>query len=237
MSLFCEKIIQTVCVNWINWFIEKIQFRWMIQSQNLISWIRMNTFWKAWADVKIFNVNCVLFLSQMYPIVSEDLSINCGPWFCGAIFLAFCSRQDIFRKSHCVFYRRIKVIRVLNDMVSKWWQNFHDWVNYSFNWCFQWHSVYSGASPCLVFPLHLLSRSLILSLSLSLVKMNKRFESRCCLFISLFRETLLKKLGCLKKEKEIEEQSADWLMLEMAKPWRCDRNNTSGTSLAKHHER
>ncbi len=96
-----------------------------------------------------------------------------------------------------------------------------------------------SASPCLVFSSSSsLFARIILSLSPLFGENEQTLESRCCLFISLFRETLLKKLGCLKKEKEIEEQSADlWLMLEMAKPWRCDRNNTSGTSLAKHHER
>ncbi len=37
-----------------------------------------------------------------------------------------------FKISYFVFHRRKKAIQVWNDMVSKWWQNFHFWVNYIF---------------------------------------------------------------------------------------------------------
>ncbi len=42
----------------------------------------------------------------------------------------------IFIISSFVFNIRKKLIQVWNDMrVSKWWQHFHFWVNYSFKYC------------------------------------------------------------------------------------------------------
>ncbi len=42
--------------------------------------------------------------------------------------------SKLFKISYFVFNIRKKLIKVWNDMrVSKWWQNFHFWVNYPFN--------------------------------------------------------------------------------------------------------
>ncbi len=54
--------------------------------------------------------------------------------------------QTFFKISSFVFSRTKKFIQVWNFLrVSKWWQNFHFWVNYPFKWAL--NSVYVTNRP------------------------------------------------------------------------------------------
>ncbi len=67
-----------------------------------------------------------MVLIDFYSISFSTMEVSGGQQLFGSL--------KFFRISHFVFNIRNKLLQVWNDTrVSKWWQNFNFWVNYTFN--------------------------------------------------------------------------------------------------------
>jgi len=76
---------------------------------------RMSGTKQLWGSISFHSMENKYYGSQWWPT---------NVWF-----------QTFFKISSFVFSRRKKCIMVWNNLsVSKWWQNFHFWMKYPFNW-------------------------------------------------------------------------------------------------------
>ncbi len=86
---------------------------------SLFCWTQRKIFWRMWETEQFWGT--IDFHSIFFLLWKSIVPQN--SWL-----------QTFFRISSFVFGRTKKFIQVWNYLrVSKWWQNFHFWVNYPFN--------------------------------------------------------------------------------------------------------
>ncbi len=87
---------------------------------SLFCWTQMKIFWRMWETEQFWGI--IDFHSIFFSYYGSQ-------WCPKTSWL-----QTFFKISSFVFSRTKKFIQVWNYLrVSKWWQNFHFWVNYPFN--------------------------------------------------------------------------------------------------------
>ncbi len=86
---------------------------------SLFCWTQRKIFWRMWETEQFWGT--IDFHSIFFLLWKSIVPQN--SWL-----------QTFFRISSFVFGRTKKFIQIWNYLrVSKWWQNFHFWVNYPFN--------------------------------------------------------------------------------------------------------